>query len=73
MNLDDATESGNYWVAYAKRNNCIVYFDSFGNLPPKELVQYFGKDVAIEYNCTSYETYDQSFCSYACGFSERST
>ncbi len=73
MNLDDATESSNYWVAYAKRNNCVVYLDSFGNLPLKELVRYFGKDVAIEYNFTSYETYDQSFCSYVCGFSEWST
>jgi len=32
MNLDDATESGTHWVTYAKRNNRVVYFDSFDNL-----------------------------------------
>jgi len=45
VNLDNATWPGNHWVAYAKRNNRIVYFDSFGNLrPPKKLVRYFGND-----------------------------
>ena len=44
VNLADAIEPGTHWVAYAsKRNNRVVYFDSFGNLrPPKELVRYFG-------------------------------
>ena len=32
MNLDNATGPGTHWVAYAKRNNCVVYFDSFGKL-----------------------------------------
>ena len=42
MNLDDATGPGTHWGAYAKRNNRVVYFNSFGNLrPPKELVWYF--------------------------------
>jgi len=35
-------------VAYAKRGNRAVYFDSFGNLqPPKEIVRYLGNDVTI--------------------------
>jgi len=39
VNLDDATGPGTHWGAYAKRNNRVVYFNSFGNLrPPKELV-----------------------------------
>ncbi|KYN17138.1 hypothetical protein ALC57_10593 [Trachymyrmex cornetzi] len=62
VNLDDATGPGTHWVAYVKRNNRVVYFDSFGNLrPPKELVRYFGNGATIEYNRTSYQTYDQSF------------
>jgi len=50
VNLDDAV--GTHWVAYAKRNNRVIYFDSFGNLrPPKELVRYFGNSVTtIEYD-----------------------
>jgi len=38
VNLDDARGSGTHWVAYAKRDNHVIYFDSFGNLRPlKEL------------------------------------
>jgi len=32
VNLDDATGPDTHWVAYSKRNNYVVYFDSFGNL-----------------------------------------
>ena len=68
VNLDDATGPGTHWVAYAKRNNRVVYFDSFGNLrPPKELVRYFGNGATtIEYNRTSCQTYDQNFCGQMC-------
>jgi len=45
VNLDNTTGPGTHWVAYAKRNNRVVYFDSFGNLrSPKELVRYFGNE-----------------------------
>ena len=55
VNLDDATGPDTHWVAYAKRNNRVIYFDSFGNLrPPKELVRYFENGATtIEYNRTS--------------------
>ena len=67
VNLD-ATGPGTHWVAYAKRGDRVVYFDSFGNLrPPKELVRYFGPSVTkIEYNRTSYQRYDQSICGQLC-------
>jgi len=32
VNLDDVRGSGTHWVAYAKRDNHVIYFDSFGNL-----------------------------------------
>jgi len=32
VNLDDARGSGTHWVAYAKGDNHVIYFDSFGNL-----------------------------------------
>ncbi|KAL6255589.1 hypothetical protein P5V15_012839 [Pogonomyrmex californicus] len=54
-------------LAYAKRNDRVIYFDSFGNLlPPKELVRYFGDSIMIEYNRTSYQTYDQNVCGQLC-------
>jgi len=40
INLDNADGPGTLWMAYAKRGDRVVYFDSFGNLPPKELVRY---------------------------------
>jgi len=40
MNLDNAEGPDTHWVAYAKRGNRAIYFDSFDNLrPPKELVR----------------------------------
>lgn len=68
VNLDDVDGFGTHWVAYAKRGDRVVYFDSFGNLrPPKELVRYFGQNVAnIEYNHTSYQNYNQSICGQLC-------
>jgi len=57
VNLDDAVG-----------HNRVIYFDSFGNLrPPKELVRHFGNSVTtIEYNRTSYQTYDQNICGQMC-------
>jgi len=31
VNLDDAKGSNTHWVAYANRDNHVIYFDSFGN------------------------------------------
>jgi len=68
VNLDDARSPGTHWIEYAKRDNHVIFFDSFGNLqPPKELVRYFGNGVTkIEYNRTSYQTYKQSICGQLC-------
>jgi len=67
VNLDDARDSGTHWIAYAKRDNHVVYFDSFGLRPSKELVRYFGNSVTkIEYNRTPYQTYNQSICRQLC-------
>jgi len=46
VNLDNAEGPGTHWVAYAKRGNRAIYFNSFGNLrPPKELVRYLENNV----------------------------
>jgi len=76
VNLDNAKDPGTHWVAYAKRDNHVIYFDSFGNLrTAKELVRYFGNDMTkIEhnrtpyqtYNRTPYQTYNQSICGQLC-------
>jgi hypothetical protein len=66
INLDDTDGPGTHWVAYAKRGDRAIYFDSYGNLrPPKELVRYLNV-TKIEYNHTSYQTYNQSNCGQLC-------
>jgi len=32
VNLDDTRSPGTHWVVYAKKDNRVIYFDSFGNL-----------------------------------------
>jgi hypothetical protein len=42
------------WVAYKKRGNKVIYFDSFGDLqPPTDLVTYLNVD-EIKYNPERY-------------------
>ena len=66
VNLDDVEGPGTHWVAYVKRGDGAIYFDSFGNLrPPKELVRYL-KVAKIEYNYTSYQNYNQNNCGQLC-------
>ena len=67
VNLDDVDGPGTHWVAYAKRGDRAMYFDSFGNLrPPKEVVRYLGNDTTITYNRTAYQTYNQTICGQLC-------
>ncbi|XP_071575288.1 uncharacterized protein [Temnothorax nylanderi] len=68
VNLDNAEGPGTHWVAYAKRGDRAIYFDSFGNLrPPRELVLYLKNNMTkIEYNHMPFQRYDQSNCGQLC-------
>lgn len=68
VNLDNINGSGTHWVAYVKRGNHIMYFDSFGNLrPPQEIINYFKNTINnIQYNHKTYQTYNQSNCGQLC-------
>lgn len=66
VNLDDADGPGTHWVAYKKRNNEVMYFDSFGNLqPPLELVNYLGVG-SVKYNYERYQNYNTVECGHLC-------
>lgn len=66
INLDDKSGLGTHWVAYKKRGDKVVYFDSFGNLqPPLELMWYLGT-VNVEYNYKSYQDFDTYNCGQLC-------
>ena len=66
INLDNAKGPGTHWVAYAKRGNRAMYFDSFGNLrPPKEVVRLLNVP-KIQYNRTPLQTFNQNICGQLC-------
>lgn len=66
INLDDSHGPGTHWVAYKKSGNSVIYFDSFGNLPPpKELIAYLGVG-SIKYNYDKFQTYDTVECGHLC-------
>jgi len=64
VNLDNVEGSGTHWVTYTKRRNCVIYFDSFGDLqPPKELARYLENNMTqIEYNRTPHQSNCDQLC-----------
>lgn len=65
VNLDNSTNNGTHWVAYAKIKDKIEYFDSYGNLrPPKELLKYLG--LKIQYNYIDYQKNHPFNCGHLC-------
>lgn len=67
VNLDDADGPGTHWIAYIKCDKNISYFDSFGDLlPPKELVQYFGRGTRIKYNYQREQDFNTFECGHLC-------
>lgn len=68
VNLDNHENSGTHWVAYIKKGDYCVYFDSFGDLrPPEEFVRYMSKHVVnIEYNYTRVQKFNTKNCGHLC-------
>lgn len=67
VNLDNSDGYGTHWVAYKKKGNNVQYFDSFGNLrPPRELVAYFGPNVRINFNYSTYQKTNSIVCGHLC-------
>lgn len=66
MNLDSIIGSGTHWVAYWKKGELVIYFDSFGNLtPPIEFVNYMNK-FEIFYNREKYQDFNSINCGHLC-------
>lgn len=67
VNLDDSSGEGTHWVCYSKRGNQILYFDSFGDLPPPhQLIRYWGKNSQIKYNYDKYQNFNSYNCGHLC-------
>lgn len=65
VNLDSSNNSGTHWVAYAKVNTYVEYFDSYGNLkPPQEIIKYLGS--SIFYNYENIQRNNTFNCGHLC-------
>ena len=66
MCIYDKDGSGSHWVAYRKRGDDVVYFDSFGNLqPPIDLMLYLRVN-EVKYNHKRYQYYNTFNCGHPC-------
>lgn len=66
VNLDKLVNPGTHWVAFKKKGNKSIYFDSFGKLPPAPEIQQYLKGSIIEYNYMKYQDYDTYNCGHLC-------
>lgn len=65
INLDSSENQGTHWVAYAKKNDNVEYFDSYGDLrPPVEFLTYVGDE--IQYNYINYQGSHPYNCGHLC-------
>lgn len=71
VNLDSNAGPGTHWVAYKKRDKVLIYFDSYGDLPPPaELIIYLYKGRSpireVYYNYKRYQKFDTVLCGHFC-------
>jgi hypothetical protein len=64
LNLDDSKGSGTHWVAWIKRENEKMYFDSYGLPPPTELLSYLKSPVY--YNSERIQKDNEVYCGHLC-------
>lgn len=66
INLDSSRGEGSHWTAYVKRGVRVVYFDSFGDLPPPRELQEYLRDCVIQYNHKQIQNYNTVNCGHLC-------
>lgn len=64
FNLNTSKEPGSHWVCWYKNGTNRLYFDSFGVIPPQELIDYLGTPILR--NTTQLQAYNQSNCGEFC-------
>lgn len=66
VNLDDVDNPGTHWVAMRKVRDIVIYFDSYGDLPPpKEILHYYRK-YDVFYNHRNYQNNNSVICGQLC-------
>ena len=67
VNLDDSNKEGSHWVAFYKSDKIFIYWDSFGVLPPVEILKCINpKTKECIYNDFEIQDYHSSSCGYFC-------
>ena len=64
INLNTSKENGSHWSCWYKNGTKKYYFDSFGLLPPKEIIRYLGRP--IMYSTYQIQQIDDSNCGQWC-------
>jgi hypothetical protein len=64
FNLNTSKEPGSHWVCWFKRGNEKLYFDSYGLVPPQELVDYLGTPILR--NTEQLQNFNQTNCGEFC-------
>ena len=67
LNLDDSSNSGTHWVCFRLQDTGCLYFDSYGKLPPDEMIE-MAKRFNINLNCSDiqYQPNNSITCGYYC-------
>ena len=66
LNLDVSSGDGSHWVAFYKMKDKVVYFDSFGDLPPPIELQNYFKGNTIICNYSNYQDFNSFNCGHLC-------
>lgn len=64
LNLNTSKEPGSHWVCWYKDGNKKYYFDSYGLVPPLELVNYLKQPIIR--NTSQVQTFSQTNCGQFC-------
>ena len=66
LNLDLSKNEGTHHSCWWKNNKEKYYFDSFGIIPPKELIKYLKANNDLEYSTFQIQQFNDSNCSEWC-------
>ena len=65
LNLDDSSGRKTHWVAWIKRGQDEIYFDSYG-LPPTEFMKYLKSNVYYNSKRRPIQLGEEVFCDHLC-------
>ena len=75
VNFNRSNEPGSHWVCYYKNGNRRIYFDSFGQVTPKEIQKYLKTKTefkqergVIQRNTDIVQHIDTHICGHLCLF-----